>query len=83
MLAPSVAWTWWKVCNLLCKKKDKKGFSWSNLAELGKVEGCDLLGFLDLLLVGFDLLLKAFDQPLHAFVVLAVLKRIVIDHCII
>ena len=62
-----------------CLKKDRKGFSWSNLAELGKVEGGDLLGLLDLLLVGFDFLLKAFDQPLHAFVVLAVLKRIFIN----
>merc|ERR1719189_3244774 len=42
-------------------------------AELGQVEGGDLLGLLDLLLVALDLALQLVDEGLHALVVLAVL----------
>merc|ERR1719422_1811545 len=45
----------------------------SNLAILGQVEGSDLLGLLNLLLVGLDLALELVDQTLHALVVLPVL----------
>jgi hypothetical protein len=34
------------------------------LAEFGQVEGCDLLGFLDLLLVATDLVLQLVNQAL-------------------
>merc|ERR1711868_182581 len=44
-----------------------------NLAVLGQVEGGNLLGFLDLLLVGLDLALELINQSLHALVVLLVL----------
>merc|ERR1711973_151567 len=44
-----------------------------DLAVLGKVEGGDLLGLLDLLLVGLHLALQLVDQSLHPLVVLAVL----------
>merc|ERR1719464_1327938 len=44
-----------------------------HLAELGKVEGGDLLGLLNLLLVGLDLALELVNQTLHALVVLPVL----------
>merc|ERR1719195_707452 len=44
-----------------------------NLAVLGEVEGGDLLGLLDLLLVALDLALQLVDEPLHALVVLLVL----------
>merc|ERR1719195_1313254 len=44
-----------------------------NLAVLDQVEGGDLLGLLDLLLVALDLALQLVDQPLHALVVLLVL----------
>merc|ERR1719150_432354 len=44
-----------------------------HLAVLGKVEGGDLLGLLDLLLVALDLALQLVDQPLHPLVVLPVL----------
>merc|ERR1719333_2063997 len=44
-----------------------------DLAVLGEVEGGDLLGLLDLLLVAPDLALQLVDQPLHALVVLLVL----------
>merc|ERR550539_979137 len=43
------------------------------LAELGQVEGGDLLGLLDLLLVGSDLLLELGGQVGHAVLVLPVL----------
>merc|ERR550539_2186705 len=43
------------------------------LAELGQVEGGDLLGLLDLLLVGSDLLLELGGQVRHAVLVLPVL----------
>ena len=46
-------------------------------AELGQVEGGDLLGLLDLLLVGLDLALQLVDQGLHPLVVLAVLILLV------
>merc|ERR1719394_15120 len=45
----------------------------SNLAVLGQVEGGDLLGFLNLLLVALDLALELVNQSLHALVVLLVL----------
>merc|ERR1719412_3485524 len=45
----------------------------SNLAVLGKVEGGDLLGLLNLLLVGLHLALQLVDQSLHPLVVLPVL----------
>merc|ERR1719422_529314 len=45
----------------------------SNLAVLGQVEGGNLLGFLDLLLIGLDLALELVNQSLHALVVLLVL----------
>merc|ERR1712218_635812 len=45
----------------------------SNLAVLGKVEGGDLLGLLDLLFVGLHLALQLVDQSLHPLVVLPVL----------
>merc|ERR1719234_1300474 len=44
-----------------------------NLAVLGQVEGCDLLGLLDLLLVGLHLALQLVNEGLHPLVVLAVL----------
>merc|ERR1719384_2844932 len=44
-----------------------------NLAVLGQVEGCDLLGLLDLLLVALHLTLQLVDQGLHPLVVLLVL----------
>merc|ERR1711949_66339 len=44
-----------------------------SLAELGQVEGGDLLGLLDLLLVGLDLLLQLAGQVGHAVLVLLVL----------
>merc|ERR1711999_1741 len=43
------------------------------LAELGQVEGSNLLGLLDLLLVGLDLALKLEGQLRHAVLVLLVL----------
>merc|ERR1711868_220341 len=45
----------------------------SNLAVLGQVEGGNLFGFLNLLLVGLDLALELVNQALHALVVLLVL----------
>merc|ERR1719323_2517397 len=44
-----------------------------HLAVLGEVEGGDLLGLLDLLLVRLDLALQLVNQSLHALVVLPVL----------
>merc|ERR1711973_1069253 len=44
-----------------------------DLAVLGKVEGGDLLGLLDLLLVGLHLALQLVDEGLHPLVVLTVL----------
>merc|ERR1719323_743002 len=44
-----------------------------DLAELGQVEGGDLLSLLDLLLVGLDLVLQLVNQLLHPLVVLLVL----------
>merc|ERR1712192_279992 len=44
-----------------------------HLAVLGKVERCDLLGLLDLLLVGLHLALQLVNEGLHPLVVLAVL----------
>merc|ERR1719468_1471251 len=44
-----------------------------DLAVLGQVQGGDLLGLLDLLLVGLDLALELVNQTLHALVVLPVL----------
>merc|ERR1719175_8537 len=44
-----------------------------HLPVLGQVEGGDLLGLLDLLLVGLDLALELVDEGLHALVVLLVL----------
>merc|ERR1719225_177051 len=44
-----------------------------DLAVLGQVEGGDLLGLLDLLLVGLHLALQLVDQRLHPLVVLTVL----------
>merc|ERR1719361_44711 len=44
-----------------------------DLAELGQVEGGDLLGLLDLLLVALHLVLQFVHQLLHALVVLLVL----------
>merc|ERR1719411_1581794 len=44
-----------------------------HLAELGQVQGGDLLGLLDLLLVALDLVLEFVDQLLHPLVVLLVL----------
>merc|ERR1719150_148233 len=46
-----------------------------HLAVLGQVEGGDLLGLLDLLLVGLDLALQLVNETLHALVVLLVLVR--------
>merc|ERR1719220_248430 len=45
----------------------------SNLAVLGQVQGGDLLGLLNLLLVGLHLALELVDQSLHPLVVLPVL----------
>merc|ERR1711936_991943 len=45
----------------------------SNLAVLGKVQGGDLLGLLNLLLVGLHLALELVNQSLHPLVVLPVL----------
>merc|ERR1719373_719054 len=45
----------------------------SDLAVLGQVEGSDLLGLLNLLLVALDLALELVNQSLHALVVLLVL----------
>ena len=47
------------------------------LPVLGQVEGGDLLGFLNLLLVRLDLALELVDQGLHPLVVLAVLILLV------
>merc|ERR1719232_476145 len=44
-----------------------------DLSVLGEVEGCNLLGLLNLLLVGLDLALELVNQTLHALVVLPVL----------
>merc|ERR1711911_381590 len=44
-----------------------------DLAELGQVQGGDLLGLLNLLLVGLDLVLQLVNQLLHPLVVLLVL----------
>merc|ERR1719208_442092 len=44
-----------------------------SLAELGQVEGSNLLGFLNLLLVGLDLLLELGGQVGHAVLVLPIL----------
>merc|ERR1719346_208874 len=44
-----------------------------HLAVLGQVEGGDLLGLLDLLLVRLDLALQLVNQTLHALVILPVL----------
>merc|ERR1719195_648767 len=44
-----------------------------DLAVLGRVEGGNLLGLLNLLLVGLDLALQLVNQSLHALVVLPVL----------
>merc|ERR1719422_1913085 len=44
-----------------------------DLAELGQVEGSNLLGLLNLLLVGLDLALELVNETLHALVVLPVL----------
>merc|ERR1712025_46529 len=44
-----------------------------DLLELGQVEGCDGLSLLNLLLVGFDLLLESVNHRLHALMVLPVL----------
>merc|ERR1712156_352816 len=44
-----------------------------SLAELGQVESSDLLGLLDLLLVGLDLLLELAGQVRHTVLVLPVL----------
>merc|ERR1719471_1105009 len=44
-----------------------------DLSVLGKVEGSNLLGLLNLLLVGLDLALELVNQTLHALVVLPVL----------
>ena len=41
-----------------------------DLAELGQVEGGDLLGLLDLLLVALHLVLQLVNQLLHPLVVL-------------
>merc|ERR1719412_852306 len=48
-----------------------------HLAELGKVEGSNLLGLLDLLLVRLDLALKLVNESLHPLVVLPVLVLLV------
>merc|ERR1719305_6691 len=45
-----------------------------DLAVLGQVQGGDLLGLLDLLLVALDLPLELVDQGLHPLVVLPVLR---------
>ena len=47
------------------------------LPVLGQVEGGDLLGLLNLLLVGLDLALELVDQSLHSLVVLPVLVLLV------
>merc|ERR1719159_1226315 len=47
-----------------------------DLAVLGEVEGGDLLGLLDLLLVALNLALQLVNQRLHALVVLLVLVTI-------
>merc|ERR1719464_2265268 len=44
-----------------------------HLAVLGQVESCDLLGLLDLLLVGLHLALQLVNEGLHPLVVLAIL----------
>merc|ERR1719190_36757 len=44
-----------------------------DLSVLGEVEGSNLLGLLNLLLVGLDLALELVDQTLHPLVVLPVL----------
>merc|ERR1712020_103614 len=52
------------------------------LSELGQVEGSDLLGLLDLLLVGLDLLLQLAGQLSHPILVLLVfvnLERELLD----
>ena len=50
-----------------------------HLPELGQVEGGDLFGLLNLLLVGLDLLLKVVEQALHIFVVLSVLVLSILE----
>merc|ERR1719490_259798 len=47
------------------------------LPVLSQVEGSDLLGLLDLLLVGLDLALQLVDESLHSLVVLPVLVLLV------
>merc|ERR1719384_125103 len=47
------------------------------LPVLRQIEGGDLLGFLDLLLVGLDLTLQLIDESLHSLVVLPVLVLLV------
>merc|ERR1712192_357772 len=44
-----------------------------HLAVLGKVESCDFLGLLDLLLVGLHLALQLVNEGLHPLMVLAIL----------
>merc|ERR1712088_953018 len=44
-----------------------------SLAELGKIESCDFFSFLNLLLVGFDLLLQFGCKFRHAVLVLLIL----------
>merc|ERR1719228_785536 len=46
------------------------------LPELGQVEGSDLLGFLDLLLVSLDLLLELGGQLRHPVLVLLILLNL-------
>ena len=47
------------------------------LPKLGQVEGGDLLGLLNLLLVGLDLALQLVNETLHPLVVLPVLVLLV------
>ena len=52
-----------------------RGFKISlDLAELGEIEGGDLLGLLDLLLVALHLVLQLVHQLLHPLVVLGVMN---------
>merc|ERR1712083_834580 len=46
-----------------------------SIAELGKVKGSDLFGFLNLLLVRLDLGLQLINESLHALMVLPVFIR--------
>merc|ERR1712112_329914 len=50
-----------------------------SLAELGQVEGSDLLGFLNLLLVGLDLLLELGGKFSHSVLVLLVLINLELE----